>query len=120
MEVESTLTQTLNSNKKPNKLRSIRFPRLSFLKKTSSKKSSKSRFSCLSIDTSSDNLSPEQLSPVKMPDLSPNYMKVTTSYDAKKGSTSQVKLSVCTFLILAFDQTVPVSNPSKIYYFWRI
>ncbi|XP_009589706.1 uncharacterized protein [Nicotiana tomentosiformis] len=89
MEVESTLTQTLDSNKKPNKLRSIRFPRLSFLKKTSSKKSSKSRFSCLSIDTSSDNLSPEQLSPVKMPDLSPNYMKVTTSYDAKKGSTSQ-------------------------------
>ncbi|XP_009787828.1 uncharacterized protein [Nicotiana sylvestris] len=89
MEVESTLTQTLNSNKKPNKLRSIRFPRLSFLKKTSSKNSSKSKFSCLSIDPTIDNLSSDQLSLVKMPDLSPNYMKVTTSYDAKKGSTSQ-------------------------------
>lgn len=109
MEVESTLTQTLDSNKKPNKLRSIRFPRLSFLKKTSSKNSSKSKFSCLSIDPTIDNLSSDQLSLVKMPDLSPNYMKVTTSYDAKKGSTSQVKLSVCTFLILVFDQTVQMT-----------
>ncbi|KAM3234539.1 hypothetical protein T459_13603 [Capsicum annuum] len=84
MVVELTSTQTLNSNKKPNKLRSIRFPRLSFLKKTSSK-FSKSKFSCFSIDPKS-----EQLSPVhKMPDTSPNYMKITTSYDAKKGSNSQ-------------------------------
>lgn len=86
MVVESTLPQTLNSNKKPNKLRSIRFPRLSFLRKTSS-----SKFSCLSIVIpTSNNSTPEQLSPIKMPDLSPNYMKITTSYDAKKGSNSQV------------------------------
>ncbi|XP_055800654.1 uncharacterized protein LOC129870089 [Solanum dulcamara] len=89
MVVESTSPQTLNSNKKPNKLRSIRFPRLSFLKKTSSNCSKKSKFSCLSIDATSDSSTPEQLSPIKMPDLSPNYMKITTSYDAKKGSNSQ-------------------------------
>ncbi|XP_060182681.1 calmodulin binding protein PICBP-like isoform X1 [Lycium barbarum] len=86
---ESTLPQTLNSNKKPNKLRSTRFPKLSFLKKTSSK-CSKSKFSCcLSINPTSDNSSPEKLSPVRMPDISPNYMKITTSYDAKTGSNSQ-------------------------------
>ncbi|KAJ8565110.1 hypothetical protein K7X08_001570 [Anisodus acutangulus] len=88
MAVESTSPQTLNSNKKPNKLRYIRFPRLTFLKKTSSN-CSKSKFSCLSINPTSDNSSPEKLSPVKMPDFPPNYMKITTSYDAKKGSNSQ-------------------------------
>nr|NP_001275407.1 PNCBP [Solanum tuberosum]AAL48201.1 PNCBP [Solanum tuberosum] len=89
MVVELTSPQTLNSNKKPNKLRSIRFPRLPFLRKTSSNCSKKSKFSCLSIVPTSNNSTPEQLSPIKMPDLSPNYMKITTSYDAKKGSNSQ-------------------------------
>ncbi|CAN4106634.1 unnamed protein product [Withania somnifera] len=71
MVVESTSPQTLNSKKKPNKKTSSKF--------------SKSKFSCHSIELSI----PEQPSTVKMRDLSPNYMKITTSYDAKIGSSSQ-------------------------------